>query len=163
MSFVLLWCGVLGLAGGQLTSDAGMECGVQNAQVGPGKSVAIVGAGPVGLAACMNAKLYSPSLIVVIDKDANRLKVAKKLGADHTVNPDEASPEEAVKGLTDGVGCDCVIEAVGVPQTFEMCQDLVAPGGIIANIGVHGKPATIHMEKLWGHNICEYSCCALAA
>lgn len=142
-----------------LTPLAGLECGVMNAKVQPGSSVAIVGAGPVGLAATMNAKLYSPSLIIVIDKDNNRLKVAKRLGADHTVNPDEANPEEAVKGLTDGVGCDAVIEAVGVPATFEMCQDLVAPGGTIANIGVHGKECTLHIEKLWSHNICMWIGC----
>jgi len=131
----------------------GLECGVLNGKVQPGGSVAIVGAGPVGLAALMTARLYSPSLLIMIDKDPNRLKVATKLGANHTVNSGEANAEEAIKGLTDGVGCDTVIEAVGIPATFELCQDLVAPGGTIANIGVHGKKVDLHLEKLWGHNI----------
>lgn len=131
----------------------GLECGVQNGRVQPGSTVTIVGAGPVGLAALLTAKLYSPSLIIVVDKDPNRLKVAKKLGADHTVNPAEASVEEAVMGLTSQVGCDTVIEAVGVPATLELAQDLVAPGGTIANVGVHGKSCTLKIEKLWVHNI----------
>jgi alcohol dehydrogenase len=131
----------------------GLECGVQNGRVQPGQSVAVVGVGPVGLAAVMGSKLFSPSLIIAIDKDANRLKAAKKLGADHTVNPAEADPLEAVMGLTDNTGADTVIEAVGVPETLEMAQDLVAPGGTIANVGVHGKSCTLKIEKLWGHNI----------
>ena len=131
----------------------GLECGVLNGRVKPGQSVAIVGTGPVGLAALMGAKLYSPSLIIAIDRDANRLSVAKKLGADHVVNVGEADAEEAVMGLTDKVGVDTVIEAVGVPQTLELAQDLVAPGGVIANVGVHGKSCTLKIEKLWGHNI----------
>ena len=131
----------------------GLECGVLNGRVQPGSSVAIVGAGPVGLAALMTSRLYSPSLIIVIDKDPSRLRVAKKLGADHTVNSNEASPEEAVMGLTDKTGCDTVIEAVGFPETLELAQDLVAPGGTIANVGVHGKSCTLKIEKLWGHNI----------
>lgn len=134
----------------------GLECGVLNGKVSPGNSVAIVGSGPVGLAALMTAKLYSPSLIIVIDKDTNRLQVAKKLGADHVVNPDDGKAAETVMSLTKGVGCDTVIEAVGVPATFELAQDLVAPGGTIANIGVHGAPCTLHIEKLWSHNISKF-------
>lgn len=133
----------------------GLECGVLNGKVEPGGSVAIVGAGPVGLAALMTSHLYSPSMIVVVDKDKNRLDVAKKMGAHHTVDPGADNVEEAVKKLTDGIGCDTVIEAVGVPATFQLCQDLVAPGGTIANIGVHGTKVDLHLEKLWGHNICE--------
>jgi len=131
----------------------GLECGVLNGKVQPGSSVAIVGAGPVGLAALMTAKLYSPSLVIVIDRDPNRLRVAQKLGADHVVHGGESSPEEAVMGLTDNTGCDTVIEAVGIAETLELAQDLVAPGGTIANVGVHGKSCTLKIEKLWGHNI----------
>lgn len=131
----------------------GLECGVQNGKVQPGSTVAIVGAGPVGLAALMTSKLYSPSLVIMIDKDPNRLKVAKKLGADHTVNSGAASPLEAVMGLTNDIGCDAVIEAVGIPATLELAQDLVAPGGTIANVGVHGKSCVLKIEKLWVHNI----------
>jgi alcohol dehydrogenase len=131
----------------------GLEVGVLKGKVQPGQSVAVVGVGPVGLAAIMGAKLYSPSLIVAIDKDPTRLKAAKKIGADHVVNPSEADPKEAIMGLTDNVGADTVIEAVGVPATLEMAQDLVAPGGVIANIGVHGKSCTLKIEKLWGHNV----------
>ena len=123
----------------------------------PGSSVAIVGAGPVGLAALMTAKLYSPSRIVVVDKDANRLQVALKLVATDVANPEELDVEQAVMGLTEKVGCDTVIEAVGVPATFELAQDLVAPGGTIANVGVHGTSARLKLEKLWSHNICKYS------
>ena len=131
----------------------GLEVGVLNGKVKPGGSVAIVGTGPVGLAALMASKLYSPALIIAIDRDENRLSVAKKLGADHVVAVGKASAEEAVKGLTDGVGCDTVIEAVGVPETLEMAQDLVAPGGVIANVGVHGKSCTLKIDKLWVQNI----------
>jgi alcohol dehydrogenase len=133
----------------------GLECGVLNGKVQPGCSVVIVGGGPVGLAALMTAQLYSPSLLIMVDKDQNRLQVAKKLGAHHVIEPGSENAEEAVKKLTDGLGCDTVIEAVGVPATFELCQDLVAPGGTISNIGVHGKKCDLHLEKLWAHNICE--------
>jgi len=131
----------------------GLECGVLNGKVQPGSTVAIVGAGPVGLAALMTSKLYSPSLVVVIDKDPNRLKVAKRLGADHVVNSGESSPEEAVMALTEQTGCDAVIEAVGISATLELAQDLVAPGGTVANVGVHGESCTLKIEKLWSHNI----------
>lgn len=133
----------------------GLECGVLNGKVQPGQSVAVVGTGPVGLAAIINAKLYSPSVIVAIDKDKNRLKVAQSLGADHIASPDEMSAADIVKKFGNGIGFDTVMEAVGIPQTFELCQDLIAPGGVLSNIGVHGKAATIHMEKLWGLNISE--------
>jgi alcohol dehydrogenase len=131
----------------------GLECGVQNGKVQPGSTVAIVGSGPVGLAAMMTAKLYSPSLVIMIDRDPSRLKVAKKLGADHTVNSAETDPLEFVMKLTDNVGCDTVMEAVGVPETLEMAQDLVAPGGTVANVGVHGKSCVLKVEKLWAQNI----------
>jgi len=129
----------------------GLECGVLNGKVQPGGTVVIVGSGPVGLAALMTAQLYSPSLLIMVDMDANRLKVAKQFGANHTVNPQNA--EKVVKDLTSGKGCDTVIEAVGVPATFELCQELVAPGGVIANLGVHGTKADLHLEKLWDRNI----------
>jgi len=131
----------------------GLECGVQNGRVQPGSTVAIVGSGPVGLAALMTAKLYSPALIIMIDRDPSRLKVAKKLGADFTCNSAETSPLDFIMKHTDNIGCDTVMEAVGVPETLEMAQDLVAPGGVIANIGVHGKSCTLKIEKLWVANI----------
>lgn len=132
----------------------GLECGVLNSKVQPGSSVAIVGAGPVGLAALMTSKLYSPSTTIVIDKDPKRLEVAKKLGADHVVNSGEvSSPEEAVMSLTNNKGCDAVIEAVGIAATLELAQDLVAPGGTIANVGVHGASCTLKIEKLWDRNV----------
>jgi alcohol dehydrogenase len=134
----------------------GLECGVLNGKVQPGSTVAIVGAGPIGLAAMITAQLYSPSVIIMIDTDANRLKVSKTLGAHHTLNPSDGNVEEAVKALTDGKGCDTVIEAVGVPETFETCQTIVAPGGVIANVGVHGTKVDLHLENLWPQNIGEY-------
>ena len=128
------------------------EVGVRNGAVQPGDTVVIVGAGPIGLAAILTARLYSPSRIIVIDKADTRLDAAKQLGADITITPD-ADPLEVVRAVTDGLGADVVIEAVGTPQTFELCTTLVRPGGHVANIGVHGKPATLHLEDLWIRNI----------
>jgi len=131
----------------------GLECGVINGKVEPGSTVVIVGAGPVGLAAMITSQLYSPSIIIVIDTDANRLKVAKTMGATHTIDPSDGKAEEAVRALTDGKGCDAVIEAVGVSATFNLCQKLVAPGGVIANVGVHGTKVDLHLEDLWSKNV----------
>ena len=117
--------------------------GVLNGNVRPGDVVAVVGAGPVGLAAMMTARLYGPSRVVAIDKADSRLEKARsQFGADVTVNPDADDPAEVVMGLTDGLGADVAIEAVGIPQTFELCTDLVRPGGHVANVGVHGHPRT---------------------
>jgi alcohol dehydrogenase len=132
----------------------GLECGVLNGKVQPGGTVAIVGAGPVGLAALITAQLYSPSLIIVMDQDMNRLENAKKLGAHYTINTSDGETEKYVKSVTDGKGCDTVIEAVGIPATFELCQKIVAPGGTIANVGVHGTKVDLHLETLWSQNIC---------
>lgn len=123
------------------------EVGVRNGQVGPGDVVAIVGAGPIGLAAITAARLYSPMSIIVIDKEPARLAVAKAAGADVTVQPAEA--ETAVRDASGGLGADAAVEAVGVPETFELCTDLVRPGGRVANIGVHGKATMLHLERLW--------------
>ncbi|KYK56384.1 alcohol dehydrogenase domain protein [Drechmeria coniospora] len=131
----------------------GLECGVQNGRVRPGCTVAIVGVGPVGLAALLTAQLYSPSKIIAIDTDPSRLAVAAKLGADCTVDNAAVDAVAEVHALTAGKGCDAVIEAVGVPATFDLCQRLLAPGGILANVGVHGVPASLHLESLWDKNI----------
>ncbi|MEO6609510.1 MAG: zinc-dependent alcohol dehydrogenase family protein, partial [Aestuariivirga sp.] len=131
----------------------GFECGVLNGKVVPGSTVAIVGAGPVGLAALLTAKFYSPASIIMIDLDDNRLAIAKKFGATSTVNSTDGKAVEAVMKLTDKAGVDTAIEAVGIPATFELCEQIVAAGGRIANIGVHGKPASLHLEKLWDRNI----------
>ena len=131
----------------------GFECGVLNGQVKPGDTVAIVGAGPIGLAALLTAQLYSPAEIVMIDPDANRLAAARALGATRAVDASDGRAVERVMELTGGAGADVVIEAVGVPAAFDTCQAIVAPGGRIANVGVHGKPVTLHLEKLWSHNI----------
>ena len=133
----------------------GLECGVLNGNVQPGGSVIIFGAGPVGLAALMTAKLYSPSLIIVVDRDPYRLRIAKKFGASHIFNPNEINIQKAVMDLTDCIGCDTAIEAVGIPATFEMCEDVVAPGGTIANVGVHGQSCRLKLETLWDRNICK--------
>ncbi len=130
----------------------GYEVGVLNGRVHPGDTVVVVGAGPIGLAAIITAKLFSPARIIVIDAAQSRLDGAKQLGADVAVLAD-ADPGQLVRDLTDGLGADVVIEAVGVPQTFELCATLVRPGGHLANIGVHGKPATLHLESLWSRNI----------
>ena len=131
----------------------GYEVGVLNGSVRPGDVVAIVGAGPIGLSAIMGARLFSPSHIVAIDLADARLEAAKRFGADVTVNNGGQDPEEVIRLLTDGLGADVAIEAVGVPATFELAARLIRPGGRIANIGVHGEPATLHLEDLWIKNI----------
>jgi alcohol dehydrogenase len=131
----------------------GFECGVLNGRVQPGNTVSIVGAGPVGLAALMTAQLYSPAEIIMIDLDDNRLEVAKGLGATSVVNSGDGKAVEAVMKLTSGRGVDTAIEAVGVPATFELCEQLVTPGGNIANIGVHGAVVALHLERLWDRNV----------
>ena len=131
----------------------GFECGVLNGQVKPGDTVAIVGAGPVGLAALLTAQFFTPAEIIMIDLDDNRLGTAKKFGASQTVNSGTGDAVAAVMGLTGNKGVDVAIEAVGIPATFELCQRLVAPGGHIANIGVHGKSVELHLETLWSQNV----------
>ena len=131
----------------------GFECGVLNGQVKPGDTVAIVGAGPVGLAVLLTAQFYSPAAIYMIDLDDKRLAVAKQFGATELVNSSDGRAAQHVLDLTEGSGVDVAIEAVGVPATFEICQAIVAAGGRIANVGVHGKPVELHLEKLWDRNI----------
>jgi alcohol dehydrogenase len=131
----------------------GFECGVLNGRVKPGDKVAIVGAGPVGLAALLTAQFYSPAELILIDLDENRLAVAKTFGATATVNSADGRAVEKVMALSGNKGVDVAIEAVGVPGTFDICQDIVAAGGHIANVGVHGKPVSLKLEKLWAHNI----------
>ncbi len=124
------------------------EVGVLNGNVRPGDSVVVVGSGPIGLAAIATARLYSPARIIAVDLAEPRLPAARALGAEATVNAAE-EPERLVEDLTEGLGADVVMEAVGVPEAFEMCTRMVRPGGRVANIGVHGKPAVLHLEDLW--------------
>ena len=129
------------------------EVGVLNGRVRPGDTVVIVGAGPIGLAAVMTAKLYSPGCIIVIDPAEPRRDAAKSIGADVVLDAELEPALEVVRSMTSGLGADVVMEAVGIPDTFEMCTELVRPGGRVANIGVHGAPATIHLETLWIKNV----------
>ena len=129
------------------------EVGVINGCVRPGDVVAIVGAGPIGLSAITGARLFSPSHIVAIDLADIRLEAARKFGADVIVNNGRQDPLEVIRELTDGLGADVAIEAVGVPATFELAARLIRPGGHIANIGVHGEPVTLHLEDLWIKNV----------
>jgi alcohol dehydrogenase len=131
----------------------GYEVGVLNGAVRPGDTVAVVGSGPIGLAAMLGARLHSPSHVVAIDLAASRLDAAKQFGADITVNNAVEDAVARVMELTEGLGADVAIEAVGVPDTFELCTRLVRPGGHVANVGVHGKPATLHLEDLWIKNV----------
>jgi alcohol dehydrogenase len=131
----------------------GLECGVLNGQVKPGDTVAIVGAGPIGLAALLTAQFYSPARIIMVDTDDNRLEVAQKLGATESANNDAGKAAERVMVLTAGRGVDVAIEAIGIPASFDICQAVVTAGGHIANIGVHGKPVQLNLDKLWDHNI----------
>jgi alcohol dehydrogenase len=127
----------------------GYEVGVLNGQVQPADVVVVVGAGPVGLSAIMGAHLFSPLHIIAVDKDDSRLLAAKTVGADVTTAGTAAEVLELVHELTDGLGADVAIEAVGIPETFELCTRAVRPGGRVANVGVHGAPVTLHLEELW--------------
>jgi len=131
----------------------GLECGTLNGHVKPGDIVAIIGAGPVGLAALLTSRLYSPAEIIMIDLDDNRLNVARLFGATQVVNSSDGKAVEKVLTLTQAAGVDVAIEAVGISATFDICQSIIAPGGHIANVGVHGKPVELHLEKLWASNI----------
>jgi alcohol dehydrogenase len=131
----------------------GFECGVLNGKVEPGSSVAIVGAGPIGLAALLTAQFYAPAEIIMIDLDDNRLEVSKRFGATGIINNKDGEAVKTVMAMTGGRGVDTAIEAVGVPASFVTCEDIVAPGGVIANVGVHGMKADLHLERLWDRNI----------
>lgn len=131
----------------------GFECGVLNGKIQPGSSVAIVGSGPIGLAALLTAQFYAPAILIMVDIDDNRLAVAKQFGATHSVNSSSGDAARQVMALTGGRGVDTAIEAVGIPATFELCTDIVAPGGTVANVGVHGVKADLHLERLWSHNV----------
>ena len=131
----------------------GFECGVLNGRVQPGDTVAIVGAGPVGLAALLTAQFYSPESVVMIDLDDKRLEVARQFGATTVINSTDGLAVERVMDMTAGLGVDVAIEAVGVPATFDICQAILAPGGRLANVGVHGVPVSLHLDKLWDRNI----------
>ena len=141
---------------GVLLSDilpTGFEIGVQYGQTKPGDVVAVIGAGPIGLAVIMTAGLYGAAKIISIDLDANRIEQAKKFGATDGVNSGDADWKKQVMALTDGWGVDVAVEAVGVPATFEMATQIVRPGGHVANVGVHGKPVELRLQDLWIHNI----------
>jgi len=127
----------------------GYEVGVLNGGIRPGDTVAVVGAGPIGLAVMLTAQLYSPSQIVAIDLADARLDAAKQFGAAVLINNGRQDAVKEVHDLTGGLGADVAVEAVGVPETFELCTALIRPGGRVANVGVHGKPATLHLEDLW--------------
>ncbi|HET8879818.1 MAG TPA: zinc-dependent alcohol dehydrogenase family protein, partial [Arthrobacter sp.] len=131
----------------------GFEIGVQYGRVKPGDTVAVVGAGPVGLASIATAGLYGAATIIAVDLDANRLEKAREFGATDVVLSSDADWKDRVLALTDGQGVDVAIEAVGIPATFGMCVDIVRPGGNVANVGVHGKPVELHVEDLWIQNI----------
>jgi alcohol dehydrogenase len=131
----------------------GFECGVLNGKVQPGDTVAVVGAGPIGLAALLTAQFYSPAEIIMIDLDDNRLEVATRFGATATINSKDGKAAEKVMRMTGGRGVDAAIEAVGIPATLVLCEDIVAPGGTIPKYGVHGVKADLHLERLWSHNI----------
>ena len=131
----------------------GFECGVLNGQVKPGDTVAIVGGGPIGLAALLTAQFYSPAEIIIVDIDDNRLEISRKFGATQIVNNSDGKAAEKIMALTGNRGVDVAIEAIGMPSSFDICQAIVTAGGHIANIGVHGKPVQLNMDKLWSHNV----------
>ncbi|MFE4173943.1 zinc-dependent alcohol dehydrogenase family protein [Streptomyces sp. NPDC056909] len=124
------------------------EVGVLNGRVRPGDTVVVVGAGPIGLAAVATARLFSPGRVIAVDLAPSRLEMARRLGADAVADAKE-NPAHLIEDLTGGLGADVAIEAVGLPETFELCTRMVRPGGHVANVGVHGKPAVLHLEDLW--------------
>jgi alcohol dehydrogenase len=141
---------------GVLLSDilpTGFEIGVQYGQVKPGDVIAVIGAGPVGLAVMATAGLYGAARIIAVDLDANRVEQAKKFGATDGVNSGDADWKEQIMALTDGWGVDVAVEAVGVPQTFQMATEIVRPGGHVANVGVHGTSVDLQLQNLWIQNI----------
>lgn len=141
---------------GVMLSDilpTGFECGVLNGAIKPGDVVAIVGAGPIGLAALLTAQFYTPAQIIMVDVDETRLTLAREFGATTTINNSDGKAVSRIMQLTAGAGVDVAIEAVGTPGTFDICQDIVGPGGHLANIGVHGKPVSLKIDKLWSHNL----------
>jgi alcohol dehydrogenase len=129
------------------------ECGVLNGRVGPGDVVAVVGTGPIGLAAILTAQLYSPGAVIAVDGDPNRLQIARALGATAVVEGTGEGVVPRIRELTGGAGVDVAIEAVGAPASFDVCQSILAPGGRLANVGVHGRPVTLHLEALWPRNV----------
>lgn len=130
-----------------------LEVGVLNGKVAPGDSVCVVGCGPIGLAAMLTAQLYTPAMLIAVDIDANRLAKAKELGATHLVNNAKGDAVAQVMALTEGRGVEVAVECLGMEATFDVCQKVVAPGGHLANIGVHGKPVSLEIQRLWSHNI----------
>ena len=141
---------------GVLLSDifpTGFEMGVQYGRTKPGDVVAVVGAGPVGLAVISTARLYGAAKVIAVDLDANRVEQARKFGATHGVNSGDADWRDQIMAQTDGWGVDVAVEAVGIPATFEMCTNIVRPGGNVANVGVHGKPVSLELDRLWIENI----------
>lgn len=131
----------------------GFECGVLNGQVKPGDTVAVVGGGPIGLASLLTAQFFAPAEIIMVDVDDNRLEISRKFGATQIVNNSDGKAVEKIMALTGNRGVDVAIEAIGMPSSFDICQAIVTAGGHIANIGVHGKPVQLNMDKLWSHNI----------
>ena len=131
----------------------GFECGVLNGAMKPGDTVAVLGAGPIGLAVLLTAQFYSPGSVIMIDLDDNRLRVAQEFGATTVINSADGNAVARVMELTGGNGVDVAVEAVGTPVTFDICQSILAPGGHLANVGVHGKPVELRLEKLWDRNI----------
>lgn len=131
----------------------GYECGVLNGCVKPGDTIAIIGAGPVGLAALLTAQFYAPANIIMIDLDEHRLDFSKKFGATRLINNNDGKAVEKTMAMTMGRGVDVAIEAVGLPETFEICQAIIAPGGHIANVGEHCESVPLHLDKLWSHNV----------
>ena len=85
----------------------------------------LIGSGPIGLAALLTAQFYSPAEIIMIDLDDNRLTVGKRFGATATVNNSDGNAAQQFMKLTGGRGVDTAIEAVGIPATFKICQDIV--------------------------------------
>ena len=131
----------------------GFECGVLNGQIKPGDTVAVIGAGPIGLAVLLTAQFYSPAEIIMVDNDSNRLEVAKKFGATQVIQNDLGNATEKIMALTNHRGVDVAVEAIGIPLSFDICQEIVTAGGHIANVGVHGKPVQLNLERLWSQNI----------
>ena len=131
----------------------GLEVGVMNGDVQFGDVVAIVGVGPVGLAALLSVQFFSPAEVIVVDLDEYRLSLAQQLGATMVINNSDGRATEKILEKTNGRGVDVAIEAVGHPLTCKVAQEIIGVGGTIANIGVYSQSAELHKETLWVKNI----------
>lgn len=117
--------------------------GAERAGIRIGDTVAVFAQGPIGLCATAGAKLSGATTVIGVDRLAQRLEIARRMGADHVVDAGRADPVEAIMKLTDGRGVDVAIEALGTQATFEAALRVLRPGGTLSSLGVYSSDLTI--------------------